>query len=478
MQVAFGRISVTPDDLSGISLAGFYRKRRAQGVLDTLYARGILMEDTILGNVKKQVLLVSVDTMKVPLKLTDFIKQKVFDAHKIPPGAILIHPIHTHAGIDLTGEYHWPGGLGSTVRSIMFGMGYNDRMLVWMARQIVKMVGEMLQHLEPARIAWGRTVIGDHVILNRRHWTKRYHADLGVICFKNAATGNMIGIIVNYGAHPTILSNNNLKLSAEWPGRLVGRIEQQGGFRAVFFNDAAGDVSPSFREYKVIFKRLHATRGRFRIAPGIRVKAMEGYGWKIADHALALAQSIPDGDYYDRVESKCYTRAVWFPIEDFKGKYNPLVKIQNRFWHLSKKYFLLPIVFAITHDKEPNFPGLALKHRGLIDVKCYTKIQYFRFTASDSATGKSHAFNVIGMPGEPLRHYGRSLQRKTREGFDDSFLFQMSNDWMAYLLDYSEYTYGGGEPMESLAPVAGKFLKQHFYQLLADVDAGLTIGHS
>ncbi|MBN2153131.1 MAG: neutral/alkaline non-lysosomal ceramidase N-terminal domain-containing protein [Candidatus Lokiarchaeota archaeon] len=478
LRVSFGRVSVTPDDLTGVSLAGFYRRHRAQGVLDTLYARGIMVEDTILGNVKKRVLLISVDTMKVPLSFTNYIKEKIFDAYKVPPGAILIHPIHTHAGIDLTGEYHWPGGLGNTVRSIMFGMGYNDRMLVWMARQIVKMVGELVEHLEPARIAWGRSVIGDRVIVNRRHWTRPYHADLGVICFKNATTGKMIGAIVNYGAHPTILSNKNHKLSAEWPGRLVERLEEVGGFKAAFFNDAAGDVSPSFREFRMIFKKLRAARGRFRIAPDVRIKAMEGYGWMIADRALALVQSIPDEHYCDNIESKCYTRTVWFPIEDFKGRYNALVRIQNRFWHLSKKYILLPIVFATTSGKEPNFPGLALKHRGLIDVQCYTKIQYFQFRARDSRSGAERAFNIIGLPGEPLRHFGRSLQRKTKEGFDDSFLFQMSNDWMAYLLDYSEYTYGGGEPMESLAPVAGKYLKRHFVQLLADVDAGLTTGHS
>jgi hypothetical protein len=478
MRVAFGRINVTPDDLTGVSLAGYYRKHRAQGVLDTLYARGILIEDTILNNVKKRVLLISVDTMKVPLKFTDYIKEKIFDAYKIPPGAILIHPIHTHAGIDLTGEYHWPGGLGNTVRSIMFGMGHNDKMLVWMARQIVKMVGDMLEHLEPARIAWGRSVINDHVIVNRRHWKKPYHADIGTICFKNAGTGNIIGVIVNFGAHPTILSNNNLKLSAEWPGRLVARVEEIGGFKAAFFNDAAGDVSPSFREFKVILKKLHATRGRFRIAPEIRVRAMVGYGRRIAEHALALVKSIPDDLYFDNLDIKCYTRLVWFPVEDFKQKYNPLVRIQNRFWHMSKKFFLLPLVFSLTHGKEPNFPGLAIKHRSLMDVSCYTKLQYFRFNARDSTTGNARSFNIIGLPGEPLRHFGRSLQRKTKEGFENSFIFQMSNDWMAYLFDFSEYTYGGGEPMESLVPVAGKYIKQHFLQLLLDIEAGLTAGHA
>ncbi|NMC07064.1 MAG: hypothetical protein GYA24_17745 [Candidatus Lokiarchaeota archaeon] len=478
MRVAFCQTSITPDDLTGISLAGYYRKHRAQGVLDTLHARGVLIEDTILGNIKKRVLLISMDTMKVPLKLTDYIKEKIFAAHNIPPGAILIHPIHTHAGMDLTGEYHWPGGLGSTVRSIMFGMGYNDGILVWITRQIVKMVGELIDHLEPARIAWGKTVIKDHVIVNRRHPGKQYAADIGTICFKHAGTGKMIGSIINFGAHPTILSNNNHKLSAEWPGRLVARVEQLGGFKAVFFNDAAGDVSPSFREFKVILRRLRATRGKFRIAPEIRLRAMEGYGWKIADHALALITSIQDDQYFDRIDIKCYTRLVWFPVEDFKQKYKPLERVQNRFWHMTKKFFLLPLVFAITHDKEPNFPGLAIKRRSLMDVSCYTKIQYFRFVARRVSTGEERSFNIIGIPGEPLRHFGRSIQRRSKEGFENSFLFQMSNDWMAYLFDYSEYTHGGGEPMESLVPVAGKYIKQHFLQLLRDIDAGLAAGHA
>ncbi|MEX2682016.1 MAG: hypothetical protein Q6373_010470 [Candidatus Sigynarchaeota archaeon] len=482
MHVAFGKVSVTPADLSGLSLAGYYRKKRVQGVMDTLYARGILIEDTILGNVKKRVLLISIDTMKVPLKFTDYIKEKLFDAYKIAPGAVLIHAIHTHAGLDLTGEYHWPGNLGNTVRSIMFGTGRNDKLLVWMARQIVKMVGEMLQHMEPCKIAWARTVINGHVIHNRRHYTKPYVPDLGIICFKNLDTDAIIGVAVNFGAHPTILSNRNYLLSAEWPGRLVARIESCSGFKAVFFNDAAGDVSPSFAGLHTYIKKIRKARFagkrvRFRISQAARENAIDEYGGMIGDIALDFARSIPASAYFDRIEAKCYTRLTWLPIDDFKGKYNPLVRIQNRFWHLSKKYFLLPIVFAITHDNEPNFPGLALKHRGLMNVQCYTKIQYFRFVATDTATGKTGSFNIIGIPGEPLRHFGRYIQRRTKEGFENSFMFQMSTDWMAYLFDYSEYTYGGGEPMESLTPVAGKYLKKHFIQLFEDIEEGLTAGH-
>nr|MDO8112133.1 hypothetical protein [Candidatus Sigynarchaeota archaeon] len=65
MRAAFAKISVTPRDLTGLSLAGFYRKKKVQGVMDTLYARGVLIEDMVLGNIKKRLLLISIDTMKV-----------------------------------------------------------------------------------------------------------------------------------------------------------------------------------------------------------------------------------------------------------------------------------------------------------------------------------------------------------------------------------------------------------------------------
>nr|MDO8108784.1 hypothetical protein [Candidatus Sigynarchaeota archaeon] len=397
---------------------------------------------------------------------------------------ILIHAIHSHAGLDLTGEYYWPGGLGNTVRSIMFGIGRNDRLIVWMACQIVKMVGQLLQDLQPAKIAWAKTAIKDHVIYNRRHHlAKPYRADLGVICFKHAETNELFGVIVNFGAHPTILPNTNYKLSAEWPGRLVARIEALSGIKAVFFQDAAGDISPSYSEFRRLYKRIRQKYGKrkrihFHVSEKIREEGIENYGWKIGEPALALAKSIPEDQYFDRVEVKIFVRSVWFPIEDYREKYGIRHRIENRFWHLSKKYFLLPLVFSITDAHEPNFPGLAVKHRGLINVQCYSKLQYIRIKAIDSKTNETRTFNIIGMPGEPVRHYGRSLQRKTPEGFENSFLFEMCNDWMAYLFDFSEYTYGGGEPMESLAPVAGKFLKQHFIQFIADIEAGLTTGNT
>ena len=484
MKVSFGRVSVTPANLDGLSLAGFYRKKKVQGVLDTLYARGVLVEDTFLGNIKKRMLLISIDTMKVPLKFTDYVKEKIQDVYKINPSQILIHAIHSHSGLDLTGEYYYPGKLGNTIRSIIFGIGRNDKMLVWMTRQIVKMVGQLLDELQPCKIAWAKTAIKDRVILNRRHFSRTYRADLGVICFKHADSGAMIGFMVNFGAHPTLLPGSNFMLSAEWPGRLVASIDEatDNMIQAVFFNDAAGDISPSTSVYgkyiKTIVQKYGHKRLRFGFKKLLQEKAINLYGAKIGLTALDLARSIPDERYFDHAEFKCYTRTIWIPMQDYKQKYNGFIRCQNRVIHWAKKYFLMPLVFAFTDGKEYSFPGLAIKHRGLIDVHSYSKIQYFRVLASDSMTGKTSSFNIIGMPGEPFRHLARSVQRKTKEGLENSFLFQMANDWMAYLFDFAEYTRGGGDPFESMMPVAGKYVKEAYLQLLDDIEAGLTAGHA
>src|SRR5271157_1278591 len=490
MKVSFGKISVTPANLAGLSLAGYYRKDKVQGIMDTLYARGVLVEDTFLGNIKKRMLLISIDTMKVPLKFTDYIKEKIQDAHKIHPSQILIHAIHSHAGLDLSEEYYFPGKIGNTVRSIIFGIGHYDKFLVWMARQIVLMVGQMLDDIQPCKIAWAKTAIKDKVIVNRRHPTRPYRADLGVICFKHADTGQLIGFLVNFGAHPTIMGGNNLLLSAEWPGRVVASIDKatDGTIKAAMFQDAMGDIAPANLDYSEFIAHLAEKYGTLRrVMPNIKSqlqeKAITLYGTKIGMLALELARSIPDDQYFDHVEIKCYTRTIWFPMEDYKQddhgrKYGGFARPQNRFVHWVKKYFLMGLAFSVTDGRDFNFPGLALKHRGLNNINSYTKVQYFRVAATDSTTGKASSFNIIGMPGEPYRHLARSVQRKTREGLENSFLFPMSNDWMAYLFDFSEYTRAGGDPFESLVPVAGKFIKQAYLQLFDDIEAGLTAGHA
>jgi hypothetical protein len=291
--------------------------------------------------------------------------------------------------------------------------------------------------------------------------------------------------VINFGAHPTILPSSNFLVSAEWPGRLVASIDEatNNSIQAVFFQDAAGDISPTSDVFNNLLKKIREKHGSLKglkssFSPRLQEKSITYYGKTIGKYSLALARSIKDDQYFDHAEMICYTRSVWFPMKDFKQKYNGFIRCQNRVVHIVKKYVFYPLLFCLTDGKEINFPVFALKHRGIIDVNYYTKLQYFRVNASDSTTGKTGSFNIIGMPSEPFRHLARSVQRKSKEGVADSFLFQMANDWIAYLFDFAEYTRGGTAPFEGFDPVAGEYIKKYFLQLFDDIDAGLTAGHN
>ena len=170
MKVAFSKINITPKGMIGKPMAGYSRPDYCKGILDDVYAHGVLIEDVVLGNIKKRLLLISLDLLKIPLVISDYIKEKIKDdIYSLGPGQILIHATHTHSAPDITGEYFWPGGAMSVVKGIMFGANRSDRYIVWMTMQIVKMVKVLIQNLEPCKMAWTKEEFNPDIVINRRY---------------------------------------------------------------------------------------------------------------------------------------------------------------------------------------------------------------------------------------------------------------------------------------------------------------------
>ena len=484
MKVAIDSISITPSDAVGKPMAGYSRPHPARGILDEVKAHGVLLQHEILGNVDKNFLLISLDVLKPPMVFCDYVKEQIQEKFQINPNQILIHATHTHSAPDLTGEFYWPGGMFETIRGILFGLNRNDKMLVWMTNQIVKMVGRLLTKLQPAKIGWKKVEIDNDIIINRRHPARRTKPPLGVICFKGIDDNELIGMLVNVGAHGTTLSNMNDKISADYPGRVVASVNEMtnGKTRAVFFNAASGDLNPittcgtDFDYLEEHHGPVYGQKGEYEDT--IRI------GKAIAKRALDLAKSIPDDEYYETIELKSYVRTFWFPMKDFKHYHSDkplqstLNRLQNRLIFLVKKYFMFPIVFAITgHDKEPNFPGLAIKHR-FLDINIYTKIQYVQCKCVKD--GKRESFNIITVPGEAFQNLANQVMEASPEGIQNSFMFQNSNDWTSYLFDLDEYIEAGGftqegyELLPSTTPIAGYYIKNEFFRLFDEINHGLV----
>ena len=125
----------------------------------------------------------------------------------------------------------------------------DDKYKIWVSNQIVKLVGNLLKQIkngELCKISWKKETIKDNIIINRRHPELESKSQLGIVSFKRLSDDKLIGIIVNFGAHPTTLNMTVRKLSADYPRRVCAHIEQttDDQVSAVFFTGPAGDLNP------------------------------------------------------------------------------------------------------------------------------------------------------------------------------------------------------------------------------------------
>jgi len=372
MRASFGKIPITPKNLDhGVQMAGFYRKHMAYDKLDDIYARAALFENITLNNVRSYFLLISVDLFEMHYVLGNYIKDKIKQQveFSLGHGQILICATHTHHGPDITGQYLYPGGIGSTLRGIMFGHNRHDRYIVWIARQIVKLVQQLKETLVPSKMSWAKAPITENVWINRRHPSDRTPQELGIIAVRRTDSDQLYGLIVNYGLHPTTMSFMNDKISADYPGVLADWIEHHTSpaVNVVFFTGAAGDIN-AITTCGTDFKAMeHEDVPLFNNDPKGTNHYMQlgtyehtlHIGEYLAQESMKVAQAIPISSFYDKLQINAYLKIIWMSMDD--NQHEKRIGILNlRNWFTNKitiflkKWFLAPII--LTSAKNPNFP--------------------------------------------------------------------------------------------------------------------------
>jgi hypothetical protein len=473
MKVAFGKVSITPDDYIGRCLAGYTPIPRCTGKYDDIYARGVLIENIIAGNIPKRILFISLDLLQLPLKFSMYVKEKLEKAFQIHPDQVLVHATHTHKSLDMSGLYLKPGGNGSVIWAIMFGQG-DDRYKVWVAKRVVNMVGEMIGRLEPARMSWIKQALDTDIVVNRRHPSRHSRPKLGVISFLREESADMIGIVGNYGMHPTTLSRFVSKLSADYPGRFVHEIEQMtnGKVSAVFFTAPAGDLNP-ITTCGTDFEALERDPHPLYEQEGTYADTKR-FGKVLAESALQLASAIPEEEYYSHFDIQSRVRSFSIPLNDFT-RYWSKNRFSNTVVHWLKRRIAIPIRLAISDAHEPNFPGFAVKHTGMSNIVDYTQVSYMRFTAKagDEKGLPLKTMSIAGVPGELFENFADRMYARTPEGPEGTFIIQNANDWVGYLFPLDEYKAGGYEPLVTFGPLCGTYVKNNYFKLIQDVERGL-----
>jgi hypothetical protein len=460
MKVAFNRTKITPKDYVGKPMAGYSRKNPCLGKLDDIHAYGVLL-NTDSGNNKHHLLMISVDILKLPLSIVEYIKKRLISKFKaLKPDEIFLHATHTHSSFDLTGEFYYPGGALGFIKGVMFADNKNDRYIVWMTDRIVRMVSKLFEALEPCTIAWKKESFNPDIVLNRRWPTRNVLPDLGIIAFKKLEDSKLIGIIINYSCHPTTLSHKNNKLSADFPGRVISKIDDltSGGIKVIYFNGPAGDLNPittSGTNREEIDKDKTLSYDQLGT-----YKHTKKIGYTIAEEALKVAKSIPKEDYSTLTEIDIYTKRFLIPQKD--AKYYSKVWFSNKVKWVLKKYFLFKI--AKFDYKFVNFPFFTVERKHLKNY-CKTVVHFIKFTAVNGNT-----LGIITIPGELFEDIGKTLISHAPTMVENTLIFQNTQDWIGYLFPLEMYIKEGGyEPFMCFSPLCGVYIENGAKNLLKEI---------
>jgi hypothetical protein len=266
-RVGVAAVSITPPN--GTPLAGYYRKRLSEGVLDDLYAKAMVFEN---NGVKAAV--VVCDILTFPRQTVVTARELIEQQTGIPGKHVMIAATHSHTSPVVAGE---------NTRDALDG-GDTEAALNYSAelpKRIAQSVTEAQQKLAPMRLS-ATVAREDGVSFNRRFWMRDgsvswnppkqdknviktagpIDPDIGFLHFETL-TGESVAAFVNFALH--LDTTGGQKISADFPGHLARLLAQVKGanFQTVFATGACGNINHRDIHWKDNQKGVHEA---FRIA--------------------------------------------------------------------------------------------------------------------------------------------------------------------------------------------------------------------
>ncbi|MBS1851132.1 MAG: neutral/alkaline non-lysosomal ceramidase N-terminal domain-containing protein [Acidobacteria bacterium] len=236
MKAGVAKVDITPP--LGYHMWGYFdRVQGAQGILDPLFARVLVLEAG-----EQRIAYVDLDLGRTfgPTSLANL--QKAVKANS-GIGGLIVQATHTHAGPVILDEY--PKGTPAWETEAL--------------RKIADAVRDAAHNVVPVRlgVGYGEAFIG----YNRRRvesdgsvtmiWQNpqripTWPVDATIALLRiDRLNGEPLAILANYATHPVIFGNDNLRFSADFPGVMCKVVEQafDGKPLAFFVQGGAGDIN-------------------------------------------------------------------------------------------------------------------------------------------------------------------------------------------------------------------------------------------
>ncbi len=411
-KVGYAKVNVTPT--MGINVAGYYKIRKADGVLDELSAIALTfnLKDTTVA-------LVAIDCLGVSKEFADKCKEVVSEKTGLPRDAIFLHGTHTHTGPQIA-------------------LGSEDEIISKYADFLIDRVSDAItlsiQDLKPAKMGYGVSK-APNISFIRRFKMKdgstktnpgvnnpdivgtKGEVDENVNVLRFDREGAETIVIANFGTHPDTIGGN--KISGDWPAFTRKFVEQSiDNTKCVFFNGAEGDVN-----HVNVFPKGGDLNNMFIDFDDVS----RGYS-----HAIHMGRVVAGA------VMQVYEKVHYVPVDSLKYSYTAVDFKPNKG---TKEELITAHEIMDKHnagrDDELPYKGMMLttmlaKSNRMIMLENVPDILPMYFSAL--SIGKVAFF---GIPGEPFTEIGSSL--KKTEGYELVLPLCLTNGYNGYFPTIDAY---------------------------------------
>jgi len=222
LKAGFSQVDITPP--LGVELCGYgpYAQRKAEEVLEKLYARTCVLR---LGGTR--LALVELDIIGIRREMTADIRRRVTAATGIPAKNVMLCCTHTHSG-------------PATVPYI--GWGEPDpKYLRRLPGLVAKGIEKAAADVRPAQVRYGESQITG---MSFNRVSDRRHVDKRLVVLRIDVEGETAGFLAHTSIHPVALGPSSHYICGDFAGLAINAVaEEFPGAVGLFVQGACGDIN-------------------------------------------------------------------------------------------------------------------------------------------------------------------------------------------------------------------------------------------
>lgn len=226
LSVGFGKASITP--AYPTATAGYVKRKRKifSAVRDSVFVRTMAINKS-----GRMYFIVSLDMLIVPPLLYRQLKEQL-PAYGYSIDQVFLGATHTHNSI---------GQWDDSVVGEIYAGDYNSELVDFLKEQIIRSMHHAVADLKPGNFNYGAVAVPD-AVTNRLVGSGPVDSLLHILeVIRDDGTK---GILTSFTAHATCMSSKDLRLSRDYPGELVDRLQTSGYTFAMFMAGAVGSHAP------------------------------------------------------------------------------------------------------------------------------------------------------------------------------------------------------------------------------------------